>query len=187
MSRIGNTPVRIPKDVTANVDGADSVTIRGPKGELKLRAPLGITFHISRDTIDVDANASAKKIKALHGLFRSLLANAMIGVSQGWTKTLELKGVGYRASLTDLNLVLMVGFSHPVTIVPPPGITFQTSEGKITVTGIDKQLVGQVAASVRLVKKPEPYKGKGIRYEGEHVRKKAGKAKVIGGTPGAAK
>jgi len=116
-----------------------------------------------------------------------LLANAVRGVKERWTKTLELVGVGYRASLSGENLVLTIGFSHPVTVKPPAGISFQVNESKIVVSGVDKHMVGQIAARIRDLKKPEPYKGKGIRYEFEHVRKKAGKAKVIGAAPGASK
>ena len=124
----------------------------------------------------------------MHGFLRAQIANQIKGVSEGWTKALELVGVGYRAAVSGNNLVLTVGFSHPVTIEPSAGISFEVQEGKIVVSGNDKQAVGQVAATVRGVKEPEPYKGKGIKYQGEYIRKKAGKsAKAVGGAPGGAK
>lgn len=138
--------------------------------------------------ISVETFGKDKKISALHGLVRAHIDNMIHGVSEGWTKTLVLSGVGYRAALTGTDLVLTVGFSHPVIIVPPAGIQFSIVEGKVIVSGVDKQTVGQIASDIRKVKPPEPYKGKGIMYEGEHIRKKAGKsAKGVGGAPGAAK
>lgn len=183
MSRIGNAPITIPKEATVVVEKG-TVVVGGPKGELRLAAPAGITIVPSADTVEV---VRKKADAAIHGFARAQLANALTGVTKGWTKTLELSGVGYRATMAGPNLTLTVGFSHPVTVTPAPGITFTVAEGKITVAGIDKQLVGQTAAVIRDIKKPEPYKGKGIKYEGEHIRKKAGKAaKAIGGAPGAA-
>jgi large subunit ribosomal protein L6 len=136
--------------------------------------------------IEVKRSGNDKPTKALHGYVRANLDNLITGVTKGWTRVLELSGVGYRAAVTGANLTLNLGFSHPVTVVPPEGIQFSAAEGKIVVSGRDKQLVGQVAAKIREIKKPEPYKGKGIKYQGEHIRKKAGKAaKAIGGAPGA--
>lgn len=185
MSRIGNAIITIPSEVSVTVE-ASRVVIRGPKGSLEYIIPSAITVASQGNEIVVTRSSETKAAKALHGFVRAQLANHIIGVSKGWTKTLELSGVGYRASLVGTNLVLTVGFSHPVTIIPPQGITFALSEGKIVVSGVDKHLVGQVAATIRATKKPEPYKGKGIKYEGEHIRKKAGKAaKAIGSAPGA--
>lgn len=181
MSRIGKTPVLVPAGVTVNVTGSD-VAVKGPKGELHFPMDSHVSFETKDQIITVVNSGKGSKADALHGFFRAQLSNYIDGVSKGWTKSLELSGVGYRATVTGVNLVLTVGFSHPVTIVPPPGITFAVVEGKIVVSGIDKQLVGQMAAIIREVKKPEPYKGKGIKYVGEHIRKKAGKAaKAVGG------
>jgi len=187
MSRVGKTPVQIPKDITVADSKGASVTVRGPNGELTLAIPHGLSLRFHDDVVDVEAKGKSGKVRALHGLMRTLLANAVRGVKERWTKTLELVGVGYRASLSGENLVLTIGFSHSVTVKPPAGISFQVNESKIVVSGVDKHMVGQIAARIRDLKKPEPYKGKGIRYEFEHVRKKAGKAKVIGGAPGASK
>lgn len=184
MSRIGKAPVVIPKDVTVTVAGHE-VKLSGQKGQLALTVPHGITVTQEGDTLIVTRKNNDKPKRALHGYVRANLANAVNGVAKGWTKTLEMSGVGYRANLSGANLVLSVGFSHQVTILPPKGITFAVNEGKIVISGVDKQEVGQVAAKIRGVKEPEPYKGKGIKYEGEHIRKKAGKAKAVGGAPGA--
>ncbi len=185
MSRIGNAIITIPSGVSIET-GQGSVIIKGPKGELSLELPHGITVVIGESNVAVKRDHDDTESRALHGFVRAKLANDVAGVTQGWSKSLELSGVGYRASLSGANLVLTIGFSHPVNVTPLPGITFAISEGKIMVSGIDKQLVGQVAASIRELKKPEPYKGKGIKYAGEHIRKKAGKAaKAIGGAPGA--
>lgn len=184
MSRIGNQPIIVPKEVTVSVDGMEAV-VKGPKGELRMTIPGGIAVALHGDNLEVTRKHNDKPTRALHGALRAILANMIEGTTRGWTRTLELSGVGYRASVNGANLVLSVGFSHQVTIIPPAGITFTATESKITITGIDKQQVGQVSADIRAVKKPEPYKGKGIKYEGEHVRKKAGKAKAVGGAPGA--
>lgn len=185
MSRIGNTPVEIPASVTAELRGTD-VLVKGPKGEILITVPGGITVKKEGTTMVATRKRNDTKVKALHGTISALLANAVTGVTQGWTKQLELQGVGYRAALSGADVVLNVGFSHTVTIKPPAGITFAVVDGKITVTGVDKYSVGQIAATIRAVKPPEPYKGKGIRYVGEYVRRKAGKsAKAVGGAPGA--
>jgi large subunit ribosomal protein L6 len=186
MSRIGNAIIIIPKEVTVTKDGT-TVVVKGPKGELRLEVPHGLTVEMEDAQIHVKCSRNDKPSRALHGYVRATLANAVTGVTRGWTKTLELSGVGYRATVDGVNLVLTIGFSHPVTIVPPAGISFSVNEGKIITSGIDKQAVGQMAASIREIKKPEPYKGKGIKYEGEHIRKKAGKAKAVSGAPGGAK
>lgn len=186
MSRIGNAPIEVPKEASAIVE-ADTLVVNGPKGELRMMIPKIIAFTVEGNTIAVSRKHNDKPSRAAHGALRAIASNMITGVTTGWTKTLELTGVGYRAALSGANLVLSVGFSHQVTIVPPKGITFATTESKITVSGIDKQQVGQIAADIRAVKKPEPYKGKGIKYQGEHIRKKAGKAKAAGGAPGATK
>lgn len=186
MSRIGNTVIQIPEQVTVKIDGG-SVVIKGQKGELTTEIPSGITINKTENEVHIAGKALDKPMRAIHGFVRAKLANDVLGVTKGWTKTLELSGVGYRAALTGADLVLTIGFSHPVTIKPPSGITFAVTDGKIVIGGADKHLVGQIAANVRAIKKPEPYKGKGIMYLGEHIRKKAGKAaKAIGGAPGAA-
>ena len=186
MSRIGKAIIDIPKEVTVTKDG-DLVMVKGPKGELRHGIPYGLSITITEGHLEVECKSSDKAKQALHGYFRAELANAVTGVTKGWTKTLELSGVGYRAAVNGVNLVLTIGFSHPVTVTPPQGIVFSVNESKIIVAGISKQEVGQTAASIREIKKPEPYKGKGIKYEGEYIRKKAGKAKAVGGAPGGAK
>ena len=186
MSRIGKTPIEIPQGVTIIKDGSELV-VKGPKGELRGPLPEGIDMTIAGSVCTISCMKTDTKHLALHGFTRATLFNMVKGVTVGWTRTLELAGVGFRATVTNMNVVLTVGFSHEVTIAPPPGIAFAIVEGKIIVSGIDKQLVGQVAANIRNVKKPEPYKGKGIKYQGEHIRKKAGKsAKAIGGAGSAA-
>jgi large subunit ribosomal protein L6 len=184
MSRIGNTPVVVPKDVTIDLSSSKA-TVKGPKGELIVPIGAGITVKREADNLIATRTRNDGKVRAAHGTTVALLTNAIVGVTKGWTKQLELQGVGYRATLTGTDLTLTVGFSHPVVVKPSPGITFTAGEGKIVVSGIDKYLVGQVAATIRAIKPPEPYKGKGIRYTGEHVRKKAGKsAKAVGGASG---
>lgn len=187
MSRIGNTPVLVPNGVTVEV--TDSlVSVKGPKGELEVSLPTGVTVALDGEILTASRKRNDLETKANHGTVVARIKNAIAGVTSGWTKQLELSGVGYRAELAGANLKLTVGFSHPVIVTPPPGITFTISEGKIMVSGIDKYLVGQVAANIRVIKPPEPYKGKGIKYVGEHIRKKPGKsAKAVGGAPGGAK
>ena len=185
MSRIGNAIIIVPKEATVTAM-AHTVSVSGPKGQLSMVVPAGVSVKNTDGTIKVTRSHDDKKNRALHGYVRAQIANLITGVTRGWTKTLELSGVGYRAALTGTDITLNVGFSHPITVVPPVGITFAASEGKIVVSGTDKQLVGEVAAKIREIKKPEPYKGKGIKYQGEHIRKKAGKAaKAVGGAPGA--
>jgi len=181
MSRIGLSPVKLDQGVQI-IKSEESLVIKGPKGEIILSVPSAVRITEKDGFMYVETEVKSKSGKALHGNVRSLLANAIVGVTSGFTKTLELTGVGYRAVLNGNNLVLTVGFTHPVIIEPPSGITFSIVEGKILVTGIDKQKVGQIASDIRAVKKPEPYKGKGIKYSGEHIRRKAGKtAKAVGG------
>jgi large subunit ribosomal protein L6 len=185
MSRIGNTPVELPKEVSVTVR-EDAIVVKGSKGELTIVIPNGIAVKQEGTALIAERKRNDTRVKALHGTVIALLTNAVIGVNKGWSKQLELQGVGYRAALQGVDLVLNVGFSHQVVIKPSAGITFTVADNKITVAGVDKYLVGQVAASIRDVKPPEPYKGKGIRYVGEYVRKKAGKsAKAVGGAPGA--
>jgi large subunit ribosomal protein L6 len=185
MSRIGNAIITVPKEASLTVSGG-TVTVKGPKGELTMQVPHGITVTQKDGAVVVMRKGDDKAMRALHGYVRALLMNSVVGTTKGWTRVLELSGVGYRAAVSGADLTLNLGFSHPVVVSPPAGIQFTATEGKITVTGIDKQLVGQVAAKIREIKKPEPYKGKGIKYQGEHIRKKAGKAaKAVGGAPGA--
>lgn len=176
MSRIGNAPITVPPEVTVTISPAE-VLIEGPKGRLALSYRPEITLRQDEDKIVVSRRGDDKLARSLHGLYRSRLASMVTGVTQGWSKGLELVGVGYRAQGSGDTLTLSVGYSHPVKVSAPPGITFNlTDNTKITVSGVDKVLVGQVAANIRRVKLPEVYKGKGVRYSGEFVRKKAGKA-----------
>lgn len=188
MSRIGKKPVKIPTGVTVKVDGSH-VVATGPKGELVLDLRPEIKATVSGSEVQIDRVAETAKAKSLHGLSRTLVENLVMGVDKGWNKGLELVGVGYRAALEGTTLVLNVGFSHQVKFPAPEGIIFEVMENtKINVKGKDKQLVGETAAQIRRVRPPEPYKGKGIRYIGEVVRRKAGKAaKAAGGAAGGAK
>lgn len=176
MSRIGRLPIAIPDGVTVNVDDNNYVTVKGKLGELKGSFHKEIKIEEDNGVIKLTRSSEEKEIRALHGLTRALLNNMIIGVSEGFSKTLEIVGVGYRAQLAGKNLQFNLGFSHPVEIAPPDGITFESPNNTtIIVKGIDKQLVGQIAANIRELRPPEPYKGKGIRYQGEHVRRKVGK------------
>jgi len=176
MSRIGKQPIPLLPGVSVQIEGS-RVTVKGPKGQLTREFHPDMRITQADGQLVVTRPSDEKQHRALHGLTRTLLANMVIGVSQGFTKTLEVQGVGYRAQKQGPNLVLAVGYSHPVEIAPPPGIEFAVEgTNRIHVQGIDKELVGQVAADVRRVRPPEPYKGKGIRYMGEVVRRKAGKA-----------
>ena len=180
MSRIGNAPIDLPEGVDARVDGSQ-VAVTGPKGDLDLTMNPRISASVDDGVLTVARSDEERTTRALHGLTRALLNNMVIGVTQGYRKELQAVGVGYRAALQGKKLELQVGFSHPVHVEAPDGISFEVPEPtKIIVTGIDKQLVGQVAANVRAVRPPEPYKGKGIRYSDEYVRRKAGKAGVAG-------
>jgi large subunit ribosomal protein L6 len=169
-------PVPVAKNVEITVDGSN-VRVKGPKGQLERTFPEGMTFSVEDGRITVVRPNDEKQSRALHGLSRSLLSNMVVGVSDGFTKTLELQGVGYRATQAGKGITLAVGYSHPVEVAPPDGIELEVEgTSRVHVRGIDKELVGQVAANIRKVRKPEPYKGKGIRYLGEYVRRKAGKA-----------
>ena len=176
MSRIGKMPVDMPSGVDIKVDGSQ-VTVKGSKGELSRQFNDRVSFSVEDGVITVVREDDTRESRALHGLSRALLANMVHGVSEGFTKVLEIQGVGYRASLKGSDIELLVGFSHSVDVKAPKGITFEVPEPtRIVVSGIDKEQVGQVAADIRKVRPPEPYKGKGIRYAGEYVRRKAGKA-----------
>ena len=176
MSRIGRLPIDIPAGVTITVEGQD-VAVRGPKGELSLTVASPIEVAIEDNQVVVTRPDDERNSRSLHGLTRTLIANQIVGVTQGYSKGLEVVGTGYRVQAKGEGVEFSLGFSHPVTVNPPAGITF-TVEGnnKLTVSGIDKQAVGEVAANIRKIRKPEPYKGKGVRYAGEVVRRKAGKA-----------
>lgn len=178
MSRIGKKPISLPKGVEIKLED-NVVTVKGPRGELSQRLPAEIGLDISDEEILITRPSDAKKHRAYHGLSRALVANMVEGVTKGFEKKLELVGVGYRAQMQGSKLSLTVGFSHPVIIDAPEGIEFEApTVTKITVKGIDKQLVGNTAAHIRAIRKPEPYKGKGIKYENEVIRRKAGKSGI---------
>lgn len=181
MSRIGKMPIPVPADVEVTIRGS-VVTVKGPRGELSRTFHKDISISLHDNQIVVTRPTDHRLHRSLHGLTRALLANMVQGVREGFRRELEIHGVGYRAQKEDDKLVLLVGYSHPVQIIPPPGITIDLEKGyrNIVVRGVDKELVGRVAAEIRAVRKPEPYKGKGIRYAGEYVRRKAGKAGKIG-------
>lgn len=176
MSRIGRLPIEIPAGVTVSVDGS-AVAVKGPKGELTLNVASPIEVEVEDNQVVVARPDDERESRSLHGLTRTLINNNIIGVTQGYTKGLEVVGTGYRVQQKGSSIEFALGFSHPVLIDPPAGITF-TVEGtnKLTISGIDKQAVGEAAANIRKIRKPEPYKGKGVRYAGENVRRKAGKA-----------
>jgi large subunit ribosomal protein L6 len=176
MSRIGKSPVPVPTGVEVQVEG-HSIKVTGPRGELQRDLPEAITVKRADGELRVDRRNDERDVRALHGLTRSLIANMVHGVTEGYQKVLEIQGVGYRVQKRGNDLELAVGYSRPVMKVAPPGIEFDVpSPTRIVVRGIDKELVGQTAAEIRAIRKPEPYKGKGIRYEGERVRRKGGKA-----------
>jgi large subunit ribosomal protein L6 len=175
MSRIGKMPIPLPNTVT--IDLADgSVRVKGPKGELERHIPEQITVIRDDGTLRVERSSDEPTHRSLHGLTRSLIANMVTGVTDGYTRRLEVNGVGYRAAVSAGNLVLQVGYSHPVLYPAPAGISFAVQANAITISGADKELVGEVAAQIRRVRPPEPYKGKGIKYAEEVIRRKAGKA-----------
>jgi large subunit ribosomal protein L6 len=175
MSRIGRQPIEVPAGVSVSISPG-RVMINGPLGELSQQVPVRMQVDQEDSTITVKRPTERGEDRALHGLTRSLIANMVEGVTTGFTKRLEIQGVGYRASLRGVDLELNVGYSHPVVLKAPQGITFEVpTPTEVIVKGIDKQAVGQIAAEVRKVRPPEPYKGKGIRYEGEYVRRKVGK------------
>jgi large subunit ribosomal protein L6 len=188
MSRIGRAPIAVPPKVQVNWTDGNLVTVKGPKGELSYQIDPELTLKLEEGKVLVSRPSDSKEHKAKHGLYRTLVNNMVVGVTNGYSKQLEIHGVGYRAAKMGDNLVIQVGYSHPVEVQPPSGISFTvdgidpaTKATKVSVIGIDKQLVGAVAADIRRIRKPEPYKGKGIRYAGEAIRRKAGKAGKVGG------
>jgi large subunit ribosomal protein L6 len=181
MSRIGQAPIPLPSEVEVSIT-AGRITVNGPRGELQRSIPEGIKVERSDGELVVKRASDEREVRALHGLVRSLVANMVQGVTQGYQKNLQIQGVGYRAQKRGDDLELSVGYSHSVRKAAPDGIEFDVpSPTTIIVRGIDKELVGQTAAEVRAIRKPEPYKAKGIRYEGEYIRRKAGKAAKAGG------
>ncbi|MDQ6660693.1 MAG: 50S ribosomal protein L6 [Chloroflexota bacterium] len=188
MSRIGRSPIPVPAKVQVNWTDENFVTVKGPKGELFQQVDPDQTLKLEDSTLTIARPSDSKEHRSKHGLYRSLVNNMVTGVTTGYTKQLEIHGVGYRASMMGKNLLIQVGYSHPVEVPPPDGISFTldgvdpaTKATRVSVNGIDKQLVGAVAANIRRIRKPEPYKGKGIRYTGEAIRRKAGKAGKVGG------
>ena len=181
MSRIGRLPIPVPVGVDVTLEGT-SITVRGPRGELHRELVPDLRVIRDGDVLRVERPRDDKRSRQLHGLTRTLVANMVIGVTDGYRRQLEITGVGYRAQKVGDNLQLSLGYSHPVEITPPAGVSFEVENPtRLAVVGIDKELVGQVAANVRSKRKPEPYKGKGVRYAGEVIRRKAGKAGKIGG------
>ncbi len=180
MSRIGKMPIAIPSGVDVQIDGS-TVTVKGPKGELSQEISELMKVEIEDGVLTVSRPNDEKEARSLHGLTRTLINNMVVGVTEGYSKKLELVGVGYRAALKGSDLEIALGYSHPVVVKAVEGITFECpSQTEIVVKGIDKQKVGQVTADIRRWRPPEPYKGKGIRYEGEHIRRKLGKAAAAG-------
>jgi len=187
MSRIGKRPIPVPSGVTVTPESDGTVTVKGPKGTLVRRFNPDIKYNLDGGTLTVERPSDAKEHRSLHGLTRTLVSNMVEGVTAGYTKQLEIIGVGFRATMSGKTLQLNVGFSHSIEVMPRDGIDFsvandpQSRNPVITITGIDKERVGQTAAEIRKLRKPEPYKGKGIRYKGEAVRRKQGKASGKGG------
>ena len=181
MSRIGRAPIEIPAGVTVTVGEDNLVKVKGPEGELSRQISPEMKVTIDGNVLTVERPSDDKMHRSLHGLSRTLINNMVVGVTEGYQKNLEIAGVGYRAQKQGKNLNLSLGFSHPVIVEPPEGITFDVpSATAITVSGIDKEVVGQIAAEIRSFREPEPYKGKGIKYAGEHIRRKEGKAGAKG-------
>ncbi len=180
MSRIGKMPITVPAGVTVTIEN-NFVTVKGPKGELSRQINKNMKLTLDNGVLTVERPSDEKEDRAMHGLSRTLINNMIIGVTQGFSKTLEINGVGYRVAKQGQNINFTLGFSHPVVKEPPAGITFEVpAPNKIVVSGADKEVVGAVAAEIRTLRPPEPYKGKGIRYEGEFVRRKIGKAGAKG-------
>jgi large subunit ribosomal protein L6 len=181
MSRIGNAPIEIPAGVTVTLGENNLVKVKGPKGELSRHIHPDMKVTVEGNIVKVTRPSDDKPHKSLHGLSRTLIHNMVLGVTEGFSKSLEINGVGYRAQKQGKNLNLSLGFSHPVIVEPPAGISFDVpSANAIVVNGIDKETVGQIAAEIRGLREPEPYKGKGIKYAGEHIRRKEGKAGAKG-------
>lgn len=174
MSRIGNNPINIPEIVELSISG-HTVTVKGPKGQLSTDLLPGVTVVQESGVLTVSRSSDDKKVKAAHGLIRSLIQNTITGVTEGFQKILEVNGVGFKANVSGKNLKLNLGFSHDIDFTAPDDVTIEAKNNVITVTGIDKQRVGQVAAQIRAYKKPEPYKGKGIKYSDEYIIRKSGK------------
>jgi large subunit ribosomal protein L6 len=175
MSRIGKRPISLPQKVTVSIEG-QSIAVKGPKGELSRTLPAGVSVQQDGEVLNVKRNDESRMARQRHGLSRTLVANMVEGVAQGFQRRLEIQGVGYRAQVQGRNLILSVGYSHPVQIDAPEGIQFTVENNtNVIVSGIDKEIVGNISAKVRATRPPEPYKGKGIRYAGEVVRRKAGK------------
>ena len=177
MSRIGRMPITVPAGVTVTISAENVVTVKGPKGELTQAVNPKITVKLEGATILVERHSEDKEDRSLHGLYRALINNMIVGVTEGYQKKLEIVGVGYRVALQGKNLNLGLGYSHPIIVEPVDGITFEAPDATtIIVKGIDKQAVGQIAAVIRSKRPPEPYHGKGVKYSDEHIRRKAGKA-----------
>ena len=179
MSRVGRMPIPIPSDMTVDIGKGNRISVKGPKGQLIRDLSPEMTIEVDGQNLVVERPTDQRRHRAFHGLTRALLSNMVIGVSEGYRKDLQIVGVGYRAVQRDASVVFSLGFSHPVEVVPPEGIslTVTARDGRsFSVEGIDKELVGKVASEIRALRKPEPYKGKGVRYADEHVRRKAGKA-----------
>ena len=174
MSKVGKKPITIPKGIEVKLEGA-SISVKGPKGSLARDIPSQVSVAVEGDQIMVTPSVDTRPARERWGLFRALIQNMVTGVNTGFEKVLEFQGVGYKASVNGKNLELGLGFSHPITIEGPEGISFQTEKSTIKVQGIDKELVGEVAANIRSLRLPEPYKGSGIHYQGEVIRRKAGK------------
>ena len=181
MSRLGRMPVVLPKGVQAEVN-ENAIRVKGPKGELSRHFPGNVTIALNDGQVVVTRDSDLGAVRAMHGMARAIINNMVVGVSTGFSKALQIEGVGYRAEKKGKDLVLSLGYSHPIVVPPPEGIEFTVDEKAkvITISGADKEQVGQLAADVRKLRPPEPYKGKGLRYVGEHVRRKAGKAGKVG-------
>ena len=176
MSRIGKMPITVPAGVTVNVDENNLVTVKGPKGTLSQQVNPDITLKQEGNILTLERPTDSKPHKAMHGLYRALVHNMVVGVTDGFSKTLEMVGTGYRASVEGKTLTINIGFSHPVVLEAPEGITYETpNQTTIVVKGSNKQQVGNLAADIRAIRKPEPYLGKGIKYQNEHIRRKEGK------------
>jgi large subunit ribosomal protein L6 len=183
MSRIGKKPISVPNGVTVTIAEGNAVTVKGPKGSLTQQFHPDVILTLEGDTLTVQRPSDGKLHRALHGLTRTLLDNMIVGVTKGWERKLEINGVGYRAALEGKTLVLQLGFSHPVRLDPPANVAYTVADRKsatepvsLTISGIDKQVVGEEAARIRGLRPPEPYKGKGVKYAEERIRRKAGKA-----------